>query len=567
MQIRKFFKRAITDRAGVAALLSLILLAFWFAIKSRLPYLNQIPVFDADVTTSTAMMWAHIWWTEGPLNVWLSMPYSPPSVETASPGSIRLYQSWPPGFLLPVYLTALLTGSEPSIAQVNWINAGTNGAVAIAVATTGYTLARINHLNPISAVVLGLCAGITTIAPWGLAYVFSQVYCVTTHILVYIAVFLLLESLSLLTTTTRSRQTLFTAQLLTIYFAFFVDWLAYTVFAAWIFSRWLGGRLGYIGEMSLGKMIVLLSLPVSAFGIFLFWRLESPGSIAQSNGFYFSLHELVWKLFYRMNLTESHPISNFFATFAEMHSRYWFEGVGTLLGLALATSAFCILILHRIETDSTARYETWSLAHIGFLATFPLYGHMLLLYQHTAIHPWAIAKIMFSLAIIPFVVLPIVALRITQVFLKRFSLTASKPWLAAAGSLAVLFVTVCANIAFVRASDRPYLMGRVQPDYFEMWNDIRKNTTYSDIVFSPTLNAPPIGVAVGVSHKLVYPANSFDEIEARIATVCDTFNIVIALPTGTQDGAFAALHPSSIHQTPRIRLMRFDRYAGPRNGC
>jgi hypothetical protein len=68
--------------------------ALWLLVlRTRFPYLDQIPVYDADVTTSNARMWAHNWWTNGPLNMWFATPYSPLSVETPTLADVTLYQS------------------------------------------------------------------------------------------------------------------------------------------------------------------------------------------------------------------------------------------------------------------------------------------------------------------------------------------------------------------------------------------------------------------------------------------------------------------------------------------
>ena len=65
--------------------------AMWLLVlKYRLPYLDQIPVYDADVMTSYARMWTHNWWANGPLRMWFAMPYSPLSVETPTLADVTL---------------------------------------------------------------------------------------------------------------------------------------------------------------------------------------------------------------------------------------------------------------------------------------------------------------------------------------------------------------------------------------------------------------------------------------------------------------------------------------------
>ena len=96
-----------------------VLLAWVHSLGLRLPYMDQVPVFNANSATTEASMWARMWWPEGPLKMWFSTPLAPPSIEAP----VRtLYKSWPPGTFVAIYLTAVLVGEEPSIPMVNWIN-------------------------------------------------------------------------------------------------------------------------------------------------------------------------------------------------------------------------------------------------------------------------------------------------------------------------------------------------------------------------------------------------------------------------------------------------------------
>ena len=126
---------------------------------------------------------------------------------------------------------------------------------------------------------------------------------------------------------------------------------------------------------------------------------------------------------------------------------------------------------------------------------------------------------------------------------------------------------VCGPRSFRAPFALPYLIGKIDPDRYHMWDDISRNTQFSDVVFSPVLQAPPIGVAVGVSNKVVYPATNFVQVDQRVANVCGTFNVVIALPPGTDAGEFASRVPSKVTETRNIRLLRFANYAGKAVGC
>ena len=100
-----------------------------------------------------------------------------------------------------------------------------------------------------------------------------------------------------------------------------------------------------------------------------------------------------------------------------------------------------------------------------------------------------------------------------------------------------------------------------------MWDDISSNTVFRDVVFSPVLDAEPLGVEVGVANKVVYPARNFSDIDRKIDHLCGEFNVVVALTPGTDVGEFASRVPSNVIETRNIRLLRFANYAGKAIGC
>ncbi|MBT1513573.1 hypothetical protein KIP88_24075 [Bradyrhizobium sp. SRL28] len=552
---------------AVVSTVVLAVTALWLLVlRTRFPYLDQIPVYDADVTTSSARMWAHNWWANGPLNMWFATPYSPLSVETPTLADVTLYQSWPPGAFVPIYLLAQILNIEPNVPLINWFNVVTHGMIALAVAFTAFNIARLNTLHVAACGFIAVGVAFPVLYPHGLVFFFSQIYCVTIAILLYAAAFILLESLSYVVESPRQRNILLAIQLLVIYLAFFVDWLSYTLFASWLLIRMAGARLGFIEGFSRRQLAGLALLPASAFGIYLFWRFFTPGSIARTQGLASSLYELAWKIAYRMNLTDAHPITNFTAKFIEMHSEWYFPHVLPLIvGATLVTATLLALSL-RLAIDPVERRSIFAIASMLVLVTVPFYVHMLLLYQHTVIHRWAIAKVMFAYALVPFALLPISAV----VFLRLYRDPGGKFRLqtraAMVGTLLAIGSCFCAAVS-ARAFVGPALIGKIDPDRYHLWNDIRRNTEYRDVVFSPVLQAAPIGVEIGVANKVVFPARNFGETEQRTGRICGTFNVVVALPPGADIGEFMSRGPTNVIETRNIRLLRFADYPGKKTGC
>jgi hypothetical protein len=553
---------------SVVGLVCLAVTALWiWVLIPRFPYLDQIPVYDADSMTSAANIWAHNWWANGAFSMWFATPYSPLSVETPTLADVTLYQSWPPGTFVPILLLAEILHIEPSVPLINWFNVVNHGMIALAVAFTAFNIARVNRLHVVACGLIAIGVAFPILFPRGLVYFFSQVYCVTIAILLYAAAFLLLESLSYVAQSPRHRKVLFALQLLVIYLAFFVDWLSYTLFAFWLLVRLTGGYFGFVERWSWRQLAGLALLPVSAFAIYLMWRFFPPGSIARTQGLEASIYELAWKIAYRMNLTDDHHITGFTQTFVEMHDYYYSPHVFALIvGSTLVTAIF-LAISFRLATDPGERRSIFATASMLFLVTVPFYAHMLLLYQHTAIHRWAIAKAMFAYALVPFALLPISGFVLLRLYMgRRGSKSGLQTGWALAGIVLAIGTLWRAEVSG-RTFEYPYLLGRVDPGRYHMWNDISHNTVFRDVVFSPVLEAGPIGVEVGVANKLIYHATKFSDVDLKVDHICGAFNVVVALPPGTDAGEFASRDPSEVIDTGNIRLLRFANYAGKATGC
>jgi hypothetical protein len=551
-----------TLRRLAGCLVALAVLLVWLhSLGLRLPYMDQVPVFDADCTTSEASMWARIWWDQGPLQMWFSTPVAPRTIEAPV---YTLYESWPPGTFVPIYLTALLLGIEPSVPMVNWVNTCEHGLIALAAAFIVFNIALMNRLGKVASSLIAVGVSLPILLSRGPIYVFSQVYDVTSAVLVYTTAFLMLETLFYSVQSARDKRIITALQFVTIFIAFFVDWLSYTLFAFWIVSRVAAGLLGVEKRLTLPNVIALALVPVAGFMLYLVWRFGAPGSIARSHGILTSLAFLKFKILERMNIGEVSHITGFTDAFVgEMHSLYY-SGIAfpLIVGSALLTLLLVVVAFRRAR-DPAERRAVFATGSILFLVTLPFYSHMLILYQHTFIHRWAIMKAMFAYALVPFALLPIIIFTLIRL---RAGENAS--WRKFGQPALGLVLALCAIISAETISTKDYFpLGRVNRTAYLMWDDIGRNTRYQDVVVSPVLEALPITAQVGASYKLVHLAKDFGEVDRLVDHVCGDFNVVLALPEGSDAGAFAAREPTDAVDTGRTRLLRFAHYQGKRVGC
>ncbi|WP_140977551.1 hypothetical protein [Bradyrhizobium guangdongense] len=533
-------------------------------MRLRLAYMDQVPVFDADGITPEAKMWALMWWDENPFKMWFSTPRVPRSIETPTLAARTLYESWPSGAFVPIYLVAKILGVEPSVTMVNWINATQQGLISLAAAFIGFNLALLNRLNKLSSCIIALAVSLPILLSSGLIYIFSQIYDVVTAVLIYTALFILLEVLFYRARSPRDRQIIAAVQLATIYGAFLVDWLSYTLFAFWMLTRLAAGFLGVTPRVSFRRLVGLSLLPVSAFLIYLCWRFFAPGSVAASHGISSSIRELIGKIMERMNLTDESHISGFGAAFVEMHDGFlWGWAFPWIVGSVLIALVLLVIAFLRAR-DETDRRTTFATLSVLVLVTVPFYVHMLVLYQHTFIHRWAITKAMLALSLVPFAIVPIAVFTLIRQSAGATASPARKGGLATAGVALAVVSFLCSADAF-RAPF--HFLGRINREHLLMWEDIGRNTRYEDVVVSPVLEALPITKEIGASNKLIHHAANFSEVDRVVERVCGKFNVVLALPKGTEAGEFGSRAPNEVIDTGRIRLLRYASYTGKAAGC
>lgn len=547
-----------------------VCIVFIVVLDWRFPYIHQLPVFDIDYITTIMMMFARNWWIEGPWHMVFSMPYAPLSVETPTPDlRYAMYASWPPGAVLPIYLIARLTNTEPNITMVNWLNVGCHGLIALFLSLSAYFTVHMLRRPRIEGVVLAIMVGCLVLFPRGPVYLFSQVYAFDTLIVVFYALLIFVATLEFDASDQLSARRYYYLQIVILVCGLFVDWLFYFVFAVWFVLRLAGTRTGYGRAVGRKEACSLAILPFAAFSIFLVWRFLTPGSIAARQGVLASIQELLWKLIFRIgNNPDDHPVSmaTFLGPFYKSHQALYWDiaplmiGAGFIFGLALFAALFAM-------SRGNARHRTiyFGLFSIFLLSIVPAYLQLTVFKQHTSIHPSSMAKVLVPLAMIPGVFVPILVLAILERWQDVWKLRWRRFW-RVAGTVGVLAFAYWTG-AEAWPSQRPYLLGRVNPAAAVPWLAIHDMTSYRDVVFSPDLQAAPFGIEAAVAGKLVYKAQSFPDVDRVVERVCGTFHVVVVRNGQDAEANFDGRKPNYVIRIGGLTLMRFEDYPGAAKGC
>jgi hypothetical protein len=548
-----------------------VCIVFIVVLDWRFTYIHQLPVYDLDYITTVLMMFARNWWIEGPRALLFSMPFAPLSVETATPDlRYGMYQSWPPGAVLSLYLVAKLTGTEPNITMVNWLNVAGHGLIALFLSLSAWLAANILRRPRIEGVALAILAGCLVLFPRGPVYFFSQIYSFDTHIVVFYALLILVATLELNALDRMSSRWYYYLEIVILTCGLFVDWLFYFVYAVWFALRLAGAWKHYGRSLRRNEACALAALPLVTFAIFLIWRFVTPGSIAAKQGILASIQELLWKFIFRLGDADDQPVSaaKFFGPFYNSHQTWYWDGVPVLLGAGLTLGLLLIAVLFKMSrNESAARRTYFGLFSIFLLSIVPAYAQMIVFKQHTYIHPWSLAKVVVPLAMIPGVFLPLLTVSFLQRWQETWNILRWKRTRRFAGTLGVLaFAFWLGAAAWPRQT--PYLLGRIDPAAAVPWLTIHANTGYTDVVFSPDFETIPfVTPEAAVAGKLVYKASSFADVDRKVDHICVPFNVVVVRNKDDGGEVFDGRTANEVIRSGGLTLLRFQNYRRVAKSC
>jgi hypothetical protein len=142
-------------------------LAFVFAVsvlvrQAGLPGNKQLP---QTWLTCVSMNFARNWCREGAVAMGFRLVELPRSVETPRLEDRRVYGSYPPGSIVPIWLAAKAAGSEPSIQMIVAINLGLHFLIALGLA--GIVLNVLSGLGGLSRLAGAAGAGVFYVCAGG----------------------------------------------------------------------------------------------------------------------------------------------------------------------------------------------------------------------------------------------------------------------------------------------------------------------------------------------------------------------------------------------------------------
>jgi len=504
---------------------------FAFSVQLRSPYYPTHTIRHHLFDTYSSLSSAVAWYREGLVNLHFALFREQASIEfdglkdlnlglqegsledkTHPPTGRYCYLSYPPGSILPVYLASQVAGREPTLEFVMGFSMGCHLVFSLLLAFLVFYFLRL-RLGFSDGLAFGfsllpLMLGLFLPAPM---YWFHHYYFAENSVLILYLLSLLLEVLRDARPPENRSRVLAYLQGVILFYGFLTDWL-FVFYSLALFAKRTFGEKNQGGVSAFFGRAVRFWFPAAlALAIYL-------GICISIMGFDQFVSFLVFKIVRRSGSGEGIPI-----TISEFSRVFWgdhiLENYGRVFLYILAASAVVAVFLSLMtwikkQLKRPLNSGVSSIIWLVFLIVIPCIAQIYTFKGLAYFHDFTTLKMTLSLALVPFVLLPVWGVLL---FSKSETGLSSRRVLM---SLLVIFLLVV-----------PGLLYRVQgwtkglfpePNYasevfscdLAAW--IRKKATFNDVLFSPQISISyPIHDCLAL--KNVYLVKTMEEVDQRMS--------------------------------------------------
>ncbi len=515
--------------AGVALAAAVGVGLFVYTVAVRAPWFGASPVCLETWLNAATMLWAKNWRREGPFTLWFGYFWDPASIEFPTLASRGMYNSYPPGGALPVYLLYLFTGIEPSIAVVMGFALICQAVAVASLMALVFLFARKAGGSAFDAGCLACVPALVCLLLPAPAYLFQMAY---IHIVVLpvFALFVLLEFLRDEHEPASAPRWLAVAQGVLAFYGTWCDWLFVFVLACVYMKRLARGQILRGGiRAALGRTIAFGLPPGTALGLFalILFHFQRFGSMADR----FAERSMAGTGQFLAPTTKT--------LFWGFHIVRGYGAAGRVL--ILGSAAFLLIAVAYVALRRLGRKPPppalSSAVSLMFMLVAPCMLHVLVFRQDSAhfFHYFTAAKFSVVLAAVPFVLAPLALLaafgggmeqagpgcwwrRMTG----RADVPAALQWSAAAPLLLAL---ACAYTAAEARNTMKQFTALSKHDTSRDPAFLGANTAFEDVVFTPNslLEIGPQPMGLAHSMKRVYVANSLKDIHEKTRDIAGDY--------------------------------------------
>ena len=530
-------------KVSVISIIVITTIIFSFTVIERRPWFGLVNEANTGIhhwLTGSALKFERSWYRDGAVNDWFTMYEYPASVDYRTAKQRVIYDSYPPGCLLPTYLIDKIRGHEPSPGTLMGYNLFVQLIVTLLLALIVFFSVLNYRKNCIIAFILSMCPVLIYLLTPGAMYYHQNVYWSDQAVLIFFAAFVFIELLwdwlySIFKINSEKHKKLLTAlriiQAVIAFLGVFTDWLFVFVYLCVylkrLFRKEMGNKLIYKenGDIVYKKLTYIKTFIVANFK---FWL---PGAIAILLYIAQLLHNKTVRFLemFAIRTGEVKLIDFYNIYFKGFMVQYLGEkGIfifALVISIVLLSGLiwFVIFCLKRKGVPSySGNVRALILPCILFL--MPCLMCLIALKQHNIVHSFTVLKLL-----LPFgVSVPLMWLLISSLYFEWKKLrTKQKNKIEGKSSNAGKRVLICLSCAVlvltslfsfqIHGEYKKLFAGKLPYGIMDRGNFIKENTNYNDMVFSNDISItklPPQDIAF--STKAVYKVGSISEIKEII---------------------------------------------------
>ena len=502
---------------------------FFHTVEMRKPWRTELSDVHHQWLSGSTIKFVNNWYKEGPLSLKFGLIENPQSIEFPTLLSRKPYPSYPPGIVLPLYILAKMVGYELTPSMLMKYNLLNQFFIAILLSLTVFCFLRQLKFDYLNSVLLSVVPIFIEFFTPATMYWHQNVFFTDQAIILPFVLFIFLEIVKGNINKKLILRTICILQALVMFYGALTDWFfVFVSFVVWlnrILKREMGNTLYSFAKSSLifwfPFVLAILLFVIQLYSLDI-------------------LPLIVDRFMFRTGLSSSGEkyIHGFFRKFWIGHIR---EGYGIFAIITLWGSLFLLIIGIFVKmlqkfTNNKGKINIHILSFISYLIV-PCFLHTYFLRNHSVIHDFSALKYSLPLAVIPFVLAPILLLSIfnaqtTNIYIEGMALIINKTKInikiyLVSFTLPLVLLTISMTDAeyYTKFFPEPNL------EYRRIGEFISSNTTYSDIVFSTVYSVPKNPPQqLSYTRKRVYKIKTLDDIYEKVKDVKGDFVINLFMP-------------------------------------
>jgi hypothetical protein len=481
-----------------------------------------------NLTAHTALF-AKNWYRDGPLRLKFASIGEPLSIENQH-RKRNIYISWPPGYILPIYLAAKIKGLEPSITTVQNYNLLGHFLTAYFLALTAFFfMIRIGSSYYTSLFLSVIPIVIILFTPANLWFL-QMVFMAQQAVIPLFALFVLLEILRDFPMRKSRKRIINTVQI----FIFF-----YGALTAYIF--YMIGFIVYIKRLMTREIRYRFFLFIKDSLIFWAPAILSASLFALQITLLKQWPHLIFRGRIRSGLTgfSDFWLKKFWNTF--FSAGYGSAGKYLIWGSTALFITVLIVVLVRRFRHHTVESPVQEILFLMGILLLPCFMQIYLFKNHSWGHQYTIVKFSLPLSLIPFILGPLLLARLMKPFLGKltrslgFMFKTSPERIKAFISAAAVIILFSGGLFYALSIHTDYKNyftenrnleahnARIQPYHL-----VGRNTRFEDIVVSPGVEVAFRNKAPMVyTMKTIYKTNSIYDIHSLVWNLQQNYRVNI----------------------------------------